>query len=239
MRRTNVIAAVLVAVMSLGMCACGQAKQVEEKKADFSRARKVAELSTLECNFHNVAEFYNDGTQIFGGLSVGYKKAWFEYDGDVTLGVNALEVSIGDPDENGNVTITLPEAEVQDFKVHPETISTVYSDKGLITELTTDEQTMALDVAQNQMVENAKANSDLMEQARSRAGILLKAYVENVGKAKDETYNVTFKDLDGNDLRIVDGTIETLAKTEQETPSDEQPNQQETEPAQEDAGATQ
>lgn len=232
MRRTNVITAILVAVMALGLCACGQAEQAEEEKPDFSRATKVAQLSTLECSFHNVAEFYDDGTQIFGGLSVGYKKAWFEYDGSVTLGVDASKVEVGDPDENGKVVVTLPEAEVQDCKVRPDTFSDVYAETGLTTKLTSEDQTAALDVAQKQMVESAKGNDNLMEQARSRAALLLKAYVENVGKAIDKSYSVAFVDLEGNDLRIVDGTIETLAKTTPESSSDQGTSQQADESAQ-------
>lgn len=232
MRRTNVIAAILVAVMALGLCACGQAEQAEEEKPDFSRATKVAQLSTLECSFHNVAEFYDDGTQIFGGLSVGYKKAWFEYDGSVTLGVDASKVEVGDPDENGKVVVTLPEAEVQDCKVRADTFSDVYAETGLTTKLTSEDQTAALDVAQKQMVESAKGNDNLMEQARSRAALLLKAYVENVGKAIDKSYSVAFVDLEGNDLRIVDGTIETLAKTTAESSSDQGTPQQADESAQ-------
>lgn len=239
MRRSNFVAACLAAVVALGLCACGQAGQAEEEKPDFSQAKDVAELSTLECSFHNVAEFYDDGTQIFGGLSVGYKKAWFEYDGEVTLGVDATKVSVSEPDGDGNVTITLPEAEVQSYKVIPGSIGPVYSDTGAATSLTTEDQTIALDVAQNQMVDSATGNGDLMEQSRSRAGILLKAYAERVGDALGKTYNVKFIDEEGNDLRIVDGEVEALVKTTQESSSDIGSPQQEAGSTQEKASTTQ
>lgn len=239
MRRSNIVMACLAVVMALGLCACGQTEQAEEKKPDFSQAGTIAQLSTLECSFHNVAEFYDDGTQIFGGLSVGYKKAWFEYDGEVTLGVDASKVSVSEPDEDGKVTITLPEAEVHSCRVIPGSIGPVYSSTGLITILTANDKTTALDAAQNQMVDSAKGNSDLMGQARARAGILLKAYAERVGDAMGKTYKVYFVDEEGNSLRIIDGEVEELVKSTRENSTDSENSQQDAGAAQGNAGTAQ
>lgn len=212
MRRNKVILAFFAIALVLSMCACGQTQNTEEEKPDFSQAREIARLSTLECTYHNVAEFFDDGTQLLKGLTVGYKKAWIEYDGTVTLGVDASKVDISDPDENGKVIITLPEAEVQSSNIVKDSLSRAYTDTGLITEVTTEDQTVAVEAAQNQMVESVRSNEALMNQARSRAGILLRSYVEKVGSALDKTYSVSFVDEEGNELRIVDGSVEKLSK---------------------------
>ena len=68
--------AVVALFIVLGLSGCDKQEQ-----PDFSGYKKIADLATIDCTFHNVAEIYNDGTDIIFGINVGYKKAWFEYDG--------------------------------------------------------------------------------------------------------------------------------------------------------------
>ena len=100
-----------VAVVSLfivlGLSGCDKQEQ-----PDFSGYKKIADLATIDCTFHNVAEIYNDGTDIIFGINVGYKKAWFEYDGIVELGVDVSQVRIEGPDASNVVTVFVPEAQV-------------------------------------------------------------------------------------------------------------------------------
>jgi hypothetical protein len=193
-------------VCGTALTGCTTQEQVEEPTPDFSGYTKVADLATLECSYHNVAEIYNNGTDlIFGLVNVGYKKAWFEYDGSVTLGVDVSKVKIEGPDENNVVTITIPKAQVigtPDADVS--TFSEIYTDEGSFAQITSVDQTQAYQTAQEEMRESAENNADLMNQAQTRAKTLLSKYVQSVGESVGKNYEVKF----------VDATDETTTSSE-------------------------
>lgn len=169
----------------------------EEQAPDFSGYEKIAELATLECTFHNVAEIYNDGTDILFGINVGYKKAWFEYDGTLNLGIDVSKVKIEGPDANGVVTITIPDAQVLGLPDADEsTFSDIYEDTGFLTSIETVDQSEAYQKAQAEMKESAENNSMLMSQAKERAKTLLGQYVQNVGQSVGQEYEIKFVDAE-------------------------------------------
>lgn len=72
MRKPWLACLTLAAALSISALS-GCAKSSETP--DFSGYTEIAELATVECRFHNVAEVYNDGTNMLFGINVGYKKA--------------------------------------------------------------------------------------------------------------------------------------------------------------------
>ncbi len=193
MKLNKLICTLLVAlVATFGLAGC-----VEEEKPDFSGYEKIAELATLECTFHNVAEIYNDGTDILFGINVGYKKAWFEYDGKVQLGIDVSKVKIDGPDANNLVTITIPRAQVLGIPDADEsTFSDIYKDTGVLTQIETVDQDEALQKAQAEMRSAAEGNPELMAQARKRAETLLSQYVRTVGQTHEQNYEIKFVDAE-------------------------------------------
>lgn len=194
MRKPWLVCFALVAALSFtGLSGCAG----KDEEPDFSGYTKIAELATVECRFHNVAEIYNDGTNMLFGINVGYKKAWFEYDGTVQLGVDVAKVNVSEPDENNVVTITVPNAQVLGQPQADEsTFSDIYSDTGLLTPITTVDQSAALEEAQNEMIKSVEGNSTLMSSARERAKTLLSQYVTKIGERMGEKYEVQFKDAE-------------------------------------------
>lgn len=189
MRQSKLACVILAALLaSFGLIGCAK-----EEKSDFSGYEKIAELATLDCTFHNVAEIYNDGTDILFGINVGYKKAWFEYDGSVQIGIDVSQVKISEPDANNVVTISIPRAQVlgaPDADVS--TFSDIYQDTGAFTQIETIDQEEAFKTAQAEMKTAAEENPDLMEQAEKRAEVLLEQYVKNIGQAHGQSYEVEF-----------------------------------------------
>ena len=178
----------IVLVVALGLLGCE--KQVQP---DFSGYKRIAELATVDCTFHNVAEIYNDGTDIIFGINVGYKKAWFEYDGSVRLGVDVSQVKIEGPDTNNVVTIVVPEAQVLGIPQVDETsFSDVYADTGLLTKIETMDQSLALQTAQSEMVTVVENNHELLGRAQKRAEALLGKYVMTAGQAVGQEYEIRF-----------------------------------------------
>ena len=170
---------------------------IKEEPPDFSDYKRIAELSTLDCTFHNVAEIYNDGTDILFGINVGYKKAWFEYDGKIQLGIDASKVKIEGPDVNNNVVISVPNARVLGIPdIDETTFSDIYQDTGLFTRIDTADQEQALQAAQAGMRAAAESNPEIMAQAKKRAAMLLSQYVEAIGQARGEKYTIQIVDVE-------------------------------------------
>lgn len=188
MKNSRMIAAV-AAVLVFGLVGCSH----KEPEPDFTGCRRIAELATLECSYHNVAEIYDDGTNILFGLKVGYKKAWFEYDGTIKLGVDGSKIKISQPDENNCVTITMPKVQVIGLPdTDEESISDIYCDTGLFAEIKTVDQSEAYEKAQEEMLKSAQSDESLHDEASERAERLLEEYVENIGKQCGATYTVKF-----------------------------------------------
>ncbi len=171
MRAARVLVSALVVLcVCLGVCSCSK-----EEEPDFSGYQEIAELATMDCYYHNVAEINNDGTNYLFGINVGYKKALFEYDGMVTLGIDASKVEISAPDANGKVVISIPPARVLGLPDADEsTFSTVYEDTGALTEIDAKDKSEAYSAAQKSMRESAENDALLMSQARNRAKVILK-----------------------------------------------------------------
>ena len=113
------------------------------------------------------------------------------------LGVDVAKVNVGKPDENNVVTITVPNAQVLGQPQADEsTFSDIYSDTGLLTPITTVDQSAALEEAQNEMIKSVEGNSTLMNSARERAKTLLSQYVTGIGERMGEKYEVQFKDAE-------------------------------------------
>lgn len=189
--RSRLFDLIVAILLTAGLFGCGQEELI---KPDFSGYKDVAELATLECYYHNVAEIYNPGdNMLFGKLNLNYKKAWFEYRGSITLGIDVNKVEISEPDGNGLVRISIPPAEIVGTpNVDDSSFSDIYSDTGLLAQITSDEQTEALAEAQRAMMEQASGDEDLKNQATNRAKTLLEEYVKNVGKAIGQDYSVEF-----------------------------------------------
>lgn len=178
----------------LAICTLAGCEKTDEKP-DFSSYQQVANLATLDCSYHNVAEIYNDGTDLLFGINIGYKKAWFEYDGSVKLGIDASKVKIEQPDSNNVVTITIPEAQVIGLpEADEKSFSDIYSDTGILTPITSVDQSEAYKKAQNEMKKTAENDSNLMNKAKERAKKLLTEYVNKIGDQRNETYEIRYKD---------------------------------------------
>lgn len=184
----------LIAACGFGLAGCA----LDNKQPDFSGCRQIAELATMDCTYHNVAEIRDDGTNyFFGAINVDWKKAWFEYDGTVRLGIDASKVKIEGPDANGRVTIAVPQAQVLGQPDADEsTFSDVWCDKGLLASITTVDQSKAYETAQANMRESAESDQTLMITARERAKTLLGQYVTKIGEQLGQSYEIVYVDAE-------------------------------------------
>lgn len=196
------IAILIICIMSLPLCACvngaGQAEKTESEntvnKPELSQIQSICELATLECYYHNVAK--STKTKGTGLAHVGEKerKFWIEYTGVAKIGIDMSEVKM---DIDGtSVEITIPGAKILNKEV-----KTIDEDDYISTsdswfnknQITADEQTQAVNDAQNEMVAAVEKNKALLVSAQERAKTLIENYVTQLGEAAGVEYQITWK----------------------------------------------
>ena len=183
----------LVGTVVLCLTGCGK----ETQTADFSGVTSVCELATLKCYYHNVAKAETEASGIFAKwLKTGYKKIWTEYSGIIEYGIDISQVTVSEPDKNGVVTVTMPDAQVLNVDVDEDSLGTPLTDTGFLTSVTTEEKTTTLAGAQEAMEQQAKENTELLSQAKARAKTLIEEYIKNVGESIGEEYTVEWKDAE-------------------------------------------
>lgn len=183
----------LVGTVVLCLTGCGK----ETQTADFSGVTSVCELATLKCYYHNVAKAETEASGIFAKwLKTGYKKIWTEYSGIIEYGIDISQVTVSEPDKNGVVTVTMPDAQVLNVDVDEESLGTPLTYTGFLTSVTTEEKTTTLAGAQEAMEQQAKENTEMLSQAKARAKTLIEEYIKNVGESIGEEYTVEWKDAE-------------------------------------------
>lgn len=183
----------LVGTVVLCLTGCGK----ETQTADFSGVTSVCELATLKCYYHNVAKAETEASGIFAKwLKTGYKKIWTEYSGIIEYGIDISQITVSEPDKNGVVTVTMPDAQVLNVDVDEESLGTPLTDTGFLTSVTTEEKTTTLAGAQEAMEQQAKENTEMLSQAKARAKTLIEEYIKNVGESIGEEYTVEWKDAE-------------------------------------------
>ena len=183
----------LVGTVVLCLTGCGK----ETQTADFSGVTSVCELATLMCYYHNVAKAETEASGIFAKwLKTGYKKIWTEYSGIIEYGIDISQVTVSEPDKNGVVTVTMPDAQVLNVDVDEDSLGTPLTDTGFLTSVTTEEKTTTLAGAQEAMEQQAKENTEMLSQAKARAKTLIEEYIKNVGESIGEEYTVEWKDAE-------------------------------------------
>lgn len=183
----------LVGTVVLCLTGCGK----ETQTADFSGVTSVCELATLKCYYHNVAKAETEASGIFTKwLKTGYKKIWTEYSGIIEYGIDISQVTVSEPDKNGVVTVTMPDAQVLNVDVDEDSLGTPLTDTGFLTSVTTEEKTTTLAGAQEAMEQQAKENTEMLSQAKARAKTLIEEYIKNVGESIGEEYTVEWKDAE-------------------------------------------
>lgn len=167
-------------------CACG--KEDVQIQPQETQMRSICELATLECYYHNVAKYKEEDAE---GILLWKKDKhfWMEYEGVVTLGIDASLVTI---DVNGTeVSITIPKARILDCKVNEESLtpeSIIVAQKSA--DVKAEDQMLAFAEAQGKMQETAAADTTLLANAQQRAQKLLEDYVNNIGNVTGQQYNI-------------------------------------------------
>ena len=183
----------LISILLSTSVSCRTIQKVN-MKPQVSQMKAIAELATMECYFHNVAKSYEKDAQ---GILLWKKDKhfWVEYSGIVKIGIDSSLVLIN---VKGNrVTIQIPEAKVLYSKVDEATLT---KDSFIVennsAKITADDEKIVFKQAQDNMVNAASEDRELLASAQQRAQILLEEYVTNIGDMVGEKYSIEWVYLD-------------------------------------------
>ncbi len=154
---------------------------------DIEQIRSICNLATLECYYHNVAKAEKEGSWLKKD-----RKLWIEYTGTAKIGIDMSKV--GMVVEGTQVTVTLPNAELLEIGIYKEDLnedSYILSSDGLISnKITAEDQSEAINVAQNKMSETVSNNKTLLVNARDRAKKMIENHINKLGELSGNVYEI-------------------------------------------------
>lgn len=167
-----------------------------DRQISESSIQRICELATLDCFYHNVSKWSKPGNF----LGYGAKRLWIEYDGIVRVGVKADQIKISEPDQDGLVAVTIPDAIILDKDLDEESMLEIDSSSPmwgfvpLYSDVSTEERKIALADAQEDMVASASENGMVLDEAQDRAKKIIEKNIVAMGKASGKKYKVKFTD---------------------------------------------
>lgn len=196
------MAVLLLLAMTVAFTACSSTDTDTDTpdeiaiEPQIAQMKSICELSVMECYYHNVAKFFEENAE---GI-LWWKKDkhfWIEYSGVVRVGIDASLVNISINDSQ--ITITLPEAEVQSCKVDS---SSLTKDSYIIDKnsaaIDAEDEIYAFSEAQLRLEETASKDTALLAEAQQRAKTLLEDYITNIGDAIQKQYTINWIYIDKN-----------------------------------------
>lgn len=165
--------------------------EAAQQKADLSGINEVAELTTIEARYHQVAKFTYEADEGLTGIwKHGYKKAWREFDGRAYFGIDASKVVTS---REGNViTIKMPRATLVGDPIITKMDKLIVK-TGFLTDFTDEDEQEMTRIAQEDFRNKAAGDTSMINQATENAEKILKRWAESVGKTCGDDFTVQFE----------------------------------------------
>lgn len=217
----RIIALWMFLTISFSLFGCGEGSLVTVEP-QVSQMQAICELATMECYYHNVAKYSQDGGNGIFGFEKKDKHFWMEYSGKLIIGVDASLITMTIDDTV--VTITMPPAFVKNCTVDSKSLN---EDSFIVAKdsarIKAADQTKAVEEAQENMKASAANDAVLLANARQRAQMLIEDYVQNIGKAFNINYTVKwiFVNENGTPLNQVAPTVPQVESTVEPTATGE------------------
>lgn len=117
-----------------------------------------------------------------------------EYSGTVEIGINADEVVVSAPDQNGVVRVYVPDAVILNISADKDSLTPPLTETGCLTYITREEEALAFSEAQKNMRLQAESDTRLLARAKNNAKKLIEQYIINIGNELGQTYSVQWLD---------------------------------------------
>lgn len=208
---------IFIVMLTVTLMGCAKQETVKAPEPKIEQVRSICNLATLQCYYHNVAK--SDKKAEKGLTHIGEKdrKFWIEYTGVANIGIDISQVQMK---VNGtDIEVTLPEAKLLNISIDKETLnenSYISSADGLNkNKITADDQSKAINQAQQEMENTVKSNKTLLLNAQNRAKTLIENYIQQLGDASNTEYNIKWNYLKEEE-EVLDepDIVETKSKEE-------------------------
>lgn len=185
----NSIIVLVLALVALIVVLSIPEPQVEERHENFD-IQNIAELSTLECRYHNVAYDYKKT----GLFDLGHKEIMLEFDGIITVGIDLDEVYVSQPSKKGVVKVYLPDPKILSTYYDKSTIKKPVEDTSLFQKVTLEEEIALVESSLRETESDPEVTSRILEQAKLNARNLVEQHIINVGNLTGQNYTVVWLD---------------------------------------------
>ena len=181
----------LSAVLVFSLTSCGQEETPPPAaEPSIEQMRNICELGVMECYYHNVAKFFEKDAS--GHLFwTKDKHFWIEYDGTVSMGVDASRVTMKIQDSK--IVITLPPVQVLGKDVNPDSLNYIVAKDSA--KITAADEVYALDEAQRHLEQTASQDTTMLGEAQTQVEQLLRNYVKTVLEPSGQAYSLSFEYL--------------------------------------------
>jgi len=172
------------------LCLCGCEKETG-KIPDLAQIKSICNLATLEAYYHNVAKYTKEAESGITHLFEKDREMWIEYTGKAKIGIDMSDVTM-EIKEN-KVKIYIPNAKLLSIDIGKiDKDSYITNDDSWLNknEFTPEEETKAINKAQEKMKEHVESNSQLLLQAQTRAKDLIEEYIIQLGKLSNIEYEI-------------------------------------------------
>ena len=195
----SVVIAALLVILILPVDRLFEKENVDTE-LEYDDVYTICELATLRSFYHNTGIYSGTGNDLLDLVNTwtpagwvfefGYEEYWIEYAGIVEYGVDASEIRISQPDENGVVTAYMPDADVLNVTADEDSISVVVENSGLLNSVSTETKAEIYQAAQQGMSTKAAEDTKLISQATKNAKSLVENYIKEIGDGMGKTLTV-------------------------------------------------
>ncbi len=183
---------VILLILTLSLVT-GCTKNKFDTELSLAKIKSICEMATLKTYYHNVAVLEKEAGSGLAHIFEKDREMWVEYTGIAKIGIDMSKLDI---DVNGKtIKIILPAAEILSLDIDTDDFSKdsfIYSEDSIINknEITADDQTQAINNAQENMRKSIEANSQLMTNAQDRAKELITNYINQIGDLAGIEYKI-------------------------------------------------
>lgn len=151
---------------------------------------ELAELATVEYRYTDAGRF-SDGKALFGVTIPFLKKSFTaKWEGVIKAGIDLDGVECEVDEENGVLTVLLPETKILSHEILNDTIETLDETKNIFYPISVDD-VRKFDAASKQEMEKRAKESGLLTQARANAeNVITRLFYKT-----PSVYTIQFKDL--------------------------------------------
>lgn len=171
----------------------------KDVEPDIAQIRNISNMATIETTYHNVAKSTKTAAEGFAHIGEKDREFWIEYEGVVKIGVDMSKININI--KGDTIKIEMPQAEVLEVYIDYTSFdkdSFISSDDSWFNKnkITAQDQTEAINKAQQKIKKATQEDKQLLLKARTRAEEMIKSYINQISDISGKKYTIKWEYLE-------------------------------------------